>query len=99
VTALPGEDNRRPTGLHRRSASEEAAIEQVSALLAGSCADILKHKIALWTFVDHDGIEPNNYAERELRGLVVTLSTAVTAATRGINASTGELPRKEVPWG
>jgi transposase len=40
--------------------------------LSGSCADILAHKVALWTFVDHDGVEPtNNHAERELRAFVL----------------------------
>jgi transposase len=40
--------------------------------IAGSCADILDHRAALWTFVDRSGIEPtNNHAERELRGLVL----------------------------
>lgn len=40
--------------------------------LSGSCADILKHKDALWTFVDEDGVEPtNNHAERELRAFVL----------------------------
>jgi transposase len=40
--------------------------------LSGSCADILAHKAALWTFVDHDGVEPtNNHAERELRAFVL----------------------------
>ncbi len=40
--------------------------------LSGSCADILAHKAALWTFVDHDDVEPtNNHAERELRAFVL----------------------------
>jgi transposase len=40
--------------------------------IAGSCADILAHREALWTFVDERGIDPtNNHAERELRGLVL----------------------------
>jgi transposase len=43
-------------------------IEEVS----GSCADILAHREALWTFVEREGVEPtNNHAERELRGLVM----------------------------
>ena len=41
-------------------------------LVAGSCADILEHQAALWTFVDHEGVEPtNNHAERELRAFVL----------------------------
>jgi transposase len=40
--------------------------------LSGSCADILEHRQALWTFVDLDGVEPtNNHAERELRAFVL----------------------------
>jgi transposase len=42
------------------------------ARLSGSCADILLHKQALWTFVERDGVEPtNNHAERELRAFVL----------------------------
>jgi transposase len=40
--------------------------------LSGSCADILNHRAALWTFVERDGVEPtNNHAERELRAFVL----------------------------
>jgi transposase len=40
--------------------------------MSGSCANLLEHRAALWTFVDHDGVEPtNNHAERELRGFVL----------------------------
>ena len=40
--------------------------------LSGSCADILEHKQALWTFVTHDDVEPtNNHAEREIRAFVL----------------------------
>lgn len=40
--------------------------------LSGSCADIIAHRDALWTFVTHDGVEPtNNHAERELRAFVL----------------------------
>jgi transposase len=57
--------------------------QQVEALLArivaadikgvsGSCTNMLAHKEALWTFVDHDGVEPtNNHAEREIRAFVL----------------------------
>ncbi|MEO7735997.1 MAG: IS66 family transposase [Kofleriaceae bacterium] len=42
------------------------------ARLSGSCADILAHRDALWTFVTHDGVEPtNNHAELELRDFVL----------------------------
>jgi transposase len=40
--------------------------------LSGSCADILAHRDALWTFVTHDGVAPtNNHAELELRDFVL----------------------------
>jgi transposase len=40
--------------------------------VSGSCADILEHRAALWTFVAEDGVEPtNNHAERELRDFVL----------------------------
>jgi transposase len=40
--------------------------------VSGSCADILEHKLALWTFVDSPNVEPtNNHAERELRAFVL----------------------------
>lgn len=40
--------------------------------VSGSCADILAHKEALWTFVERDDVEPtNNHAERELRAFVL----------------------------
>lgn len=39
---------------------------------SGSCADILAHKDALWTFVEREGVPPtNNQAERDLRPLVI----------------------------
>lgn len=40
--------------------------------VSGSCADILAHREALWTFIDKPGIEPtNNHGERELRAFVL----------------------------
>jgi transposase len=54
----------------------EAALERAVAMnkdeLSGSCADLLSHREALWTFLDHEGVEPtNNHAERELRAFVL----------------------------
>jgi transposase len=54
----------------------EAVLAQaVSAEIAGvsgSCADILEHQAALWTFVERPGVEPtNNHAEREIRAFVL----------------------------
>jgi transposase len=53
----------------------EGLLEQGVALgvrgVSGCCQDILAHRLALWTFVDHDGVEPtNNSAERALRAFV-----------------------------
>jgi len=40
--------------------------------VSGSCANMLAHKQALWTFVDREGVDPtNNHAERELRAFVL----------------------------
>ncbi len=40
--------------------------------LSGSCADMLTHRQALWTFVERNDVEPtNNHAERELRAFVL----------------------------
>lgn len=54
----------------------EAVLERAVASklehVAGSCADLLEHRAALWTFVDKDDVEPtNNHAERELRAFVL----------------------------
>lgn len=54
----------------------EAILEKAVALdiegLSGSCADILEHREALWTFVDRKDVEPtNNHGERELRAFVL----------------------------
>jgi transposase len=46
----------------------DAGIEHV----AGSCADILAHREALWTFLTRAGVEPtNNHAEQEIRDFVL----------------------------
>ena len=54
---------------------ETVLAQAVSAEIAGvsgSCADILQHQAALWTFVDQLGVEPtNNHAEREIRAFVL----------------------------
>jgi len=50
----------------------ERAVAAKLVRLSGSCADILSHREALWTFVDHEQVEPtNNHAERELRAFVL----------------------------
>lgn len=54
----------------------EAVLERAVAVgiprMSGSCADMLAHKEALWTFVSREGVEPtNNHAELQLRPLVL----------------------------
>jgi len=54
----------------------ERALERGAAAdierLSGSCADILEHRDALWTFVQREGVEPtNNHGELELRDFVL----------------------------
>ena len=46
--------------------------------IAGSCANVLEHREALWRFSSTDGVEPtNNHAEQELRGFVLWRKTAL----------------------
>ncbi len=50
----------------------QRAVDAQVGHLSGSCADMMAHKEALWTFVDHKGVDPtNNHAERELRAFVL----------------------------
>jgi transposase len=50
----------------------EAGVRLGVLGVSGSCADILAHRAAMWTFVDAPGVEPtNNHAERELRSYVL----------------------------
>lgn len=61
----------RPLQLRLESVLERAVTAEIPRL-SGSCADILAHRDALWTFVTHEGVEPtNNHAERELRAFVL----------------------------
>ena len=40
--------------------------------VSGSCADILVHKAALWTFIECNGVDPtNNHAEQQIRAFVM----------------------------
>jgi transposase len=57
-------------------AQEEACLQRAVDAdiehVAGSCADILVHRDALWTYLARDGVEPtNNHAEQEVRGFVL----------------------------
>ena len=54
----------------------EACLERAVAAgidnVSGSCADLLAHREALWTFLSHAGVPPtNNHAEQELRSFVL----------------------------
>jgi transposase len=60
-----------PVRLQVQAVLAQAAAAGIASL-SGSCADILEHKAALWTFVDKDNVEPtNNHAEREIRAFVL----------------------------
>lgn len=49
-----------------------AGTEVDNSKTRGTCFEILKVKIALWTFIDKIGVEPtNNIAERVLRKIVI----------------------------
>jgi transposase len=57
-------------------AQVEACLERAAAAgiehVSGSCADILAHREALWTFLAHAGVEPtNNHSEQEIRDFVL----------------------------
>lgn len=61
----------RPIRQHFEAVLERAVADDIDRV-AGSCADILAHADALWTFVTHEDVEPtNNHAERELRAFVL----------------------------
>ena len=60
-----------PVQKHFEAVLERAVAADVPRL-SGSCADILAHRAALWTFVTHENVEPtNNAAELALRPLVL----------------------------
>lgn len=61
----------RPVQLQFEAVLERAADADLGHV-SGSCANMLAHREAMWTFVAHEGVEPtNNDAERELRSLVL----------------------------
>jgi len=54
-----------------------------------TCQHLLKRQQALWTFLDHDGVEPtNNGAERALRSAVIQRKIS-----HGVQSKTGALCR------
>jgi len=61
----------RPVQRDMERALQRGAVANIDRM-SGSCADILAHRDALWTFITHDGVEPtNNHAELELRDFVL----------------------------
>ena len=62
----------RPLQLRLEAVLERAAAADI-ARLSGSCADILAHREALWTFVSHEGVEPTNNHAYAARGISVTM--------------------------
>lgn len=61
----------RPVQRHFEAVLERAVAADLERV-SGSCANILAHRDALWTFVVLDDVEPtNNNAERALRPLVL----------------------------
>jgi transposase len=70
-------------------ATLERAATSKAEHVAGSCADILEHRAALWTFVDEPHVEPtNNHAERELRAFVLWRKTCYGAQSERGNRFT-----------
>ncbi|MEY4514910.1 MAG: hypothetical protein RLZZ450_7032 [Pseudomonadota bacterium] len=68
----------------------EALLERTVAAdiaeVSGSCADVLAHRLALWTFVDTDNVEPtNNHAERELRAYVLWRKRSFGSQSERVN--------------
>jgi transposase len=61
----------RPVQQQIETVLAQAVAADISGV-SGSCADILEHNAALWTFVEQVGVEPtNNHAEREIRAFVL----------------------------
>lgn len=61
----------RPVQRDIERALQRGAVADIDRM-SGSCADILAHREALWTFVTREGVEPtNNHAELELRDFVL----------------------------
>jgi transposase len=61
----------RPLRHQTESALERAVAADIDRL-SGSCANMLAHREALWTFVDHEGVKPtNNDSERDIRPFVL----------------------------
>ena len=70
---------------------------------AGTCKDLLCLEPALWTFVEHDGLEPtNNLSERSLRHAVllrrVTYGTQSDAGARYIERILSVHTTLRQPW-
>jgi len=60
-----------PVRLHVEALFERGRAAKLT-LVSGSCADVLEHRAAMWTFVEQEGVEPtNNHAEQQLRAFVL----------------------------
>jgi len=60
-----------PVRLHVEALFERGRAAKLPHV-SGSCADVLEHRAAMWTFVDQEGVEPtNNHAEQQLRAFVL----------------------------
>ncbi len=62
-------------------------VFSVNPRLVGMCRELYDHREWLWTFLDHDGVEPtNNASERSLRHAVIwrklSFGTQSTAGSR-----------------
>ena len=80
-TATSAENDMAPLRRQLEGALEKAASLNIKGL-SGSCANILEHREALWTFVERDDVEPtNNHAERELRAFVGYGSLCITSSS------------------
>ena len=56
----------------------QKGVDAKVAGLSGSCKDILEHRVALWTFVERNDVDPtNNHGERELRAFVLWRKTSL----------------------
>lgn len=67
----------------------EAALERAVAAdirgVSGSCADILVHKAALFTFVDNDDVEPTNGTPPLIRHRERLMTVAHTAKKQNVD--------------
>jgi len=61
-----------PLRTQLENALQRAATANIDKV-SGSCTDILEHRAALWTFVEHEGVEPTNNHAYAVRGISVIM--------------------------